>query len=214
VEDGEVEALFGLDPTPSELEALRGKIYESPVRCPAARQAAAMQAAVERVAAEQDSLGGIVEARAFGVPAGLGEPVFGKIGALIGQAVLSVGAVKGIEFGEGFRLAAIRGSAANDPFTRDARGQVVPATNRAGGMAGGISTGLPIVCRAAIKPTASIGAGQQTVDASGVPVRLSVQGRHDPCIALRIVPVIEHMINLVLVDLLLAHMARESFFKL
>jgi chorismate synthase len=145
---------------------------------------------------------------------GLGEPVFGKIGALIGQAVLSVGAVKGVEFGEGFRMAAMRGSAANDPFIRNARGQVVPATNRAGGMAGGISTGLPIVCRAVIKPTSSIGAEQQTVDARGEPVRLSVQGRHDPCIVLRIVPVIEHMINLVLVDLLLAHTARESFFKL
>jgi chorismate synthase len=81
-------------------------------------------------------------------------------------------------------------------------------------MAGGISTGLPIVCRAVIKPTASIGVEQQTVDARGEPIRLSVQGRHDPCIVLRIVPVIEHMINLALADLLLAHMARESFFKL
>lgn len=214
IEDGELEVLFGSEPKASELEALRGKIYESPVRCPVPGKAAAMRAALERVAAEQDSLGGIVEARAFGVPAGLGEPVFGKIGALIGQAVLSVGAVKGVEFGEGFRLAAMRGSAANDPFTRDARGQVLPASNRAGGMAGGITTGLPIVCRAVIKPTASIGVEQQTVDARGEPIRLSVQGRHDPCIVLRIVPVIEHMINLALADLLLAHMARESFFKL
>jgi chorismate synthase len=81
-------------------------------------------------------------------------------------------------------------------------------------MAGGISTGLPIVCRVAVKPTASIGAEQETVDARGRPVRLSVQGRHDPCIVPRAVPVIEHMINIVLVDLLLAHLARESFFKL
>jgi chorismate synthase len=212
--DGEVEALFAGEPTPSQLEQLRRSIYESPVRCPVAPQAAAMQAALERVAAEQDSLGGIVEARAFGVPPGLGEPVFGKLGALLGQAILSIGAVKGVEFGEGFRLAGMRGSAANDPFTRDARGEVVPASNRAGGMAGGISTGLPIVCRAAVKPTASIGARQETVDSRGEPLPLSVQGRHDPCIVLRIVPVIEHMINLVLADLWLAHRARESFFKL
>jgi chorismate synthase len=214
LEDREVEALFTAEPVPAELEALRRSIYESPVRCPVAVRAEAMREAVARVAAEQDSLGGIVEARAFGAPAGLGEPVFGKIGALIGQAVLSVGAVKGVEFGGGFALAEMHGSAANDPFTRNARGAVVPASNRGGGMAGGISTGLPIVCRVAVKPTASIGAAQETVDARGRPVRLSVQGRHDPCIVPRIVPVIEHMINLVLVDLLLAHMARESFFKL
>jgi chorismate synthase len=214
LEDREVEALFTAEPAPEELETLRRSIYESPVRCPVADRAEAMREAVERVAAEQDSLGGIVEARAFGAPAGLGEPVFGKLGALIGQAVLSVGAVKGVEFGGGFALAAMRGSAANDPFTRNARGEVVPASNRGGGMAGGISTGLPIVCRVAVKPASSIGAAQETVDARGRPVRLSVQGRHDPCIVPRVVPVIEHMINLVLVDLLLAHMARSSFFKL
>ncbi len=214
LEDREVEELFSGEMAPGELEALRQRTYESPVRCPIQGRAAAMREAVERVAAEKDSLGGIVEARAFGVPAGLGEPVFGKIGALIGQAVLSVGAVKGVEFGAGFALAGMRGSSANDPFIRSSGGNVVPASNRAGGMAGGISTGLPIVCRVAIKPTASIGAEQQTVDARGRPVRLSVQGRHDPCIVPRIVPVIEHMINIVLVDLLLAHMACNSFFEL
>jgi len=214
LEDREVESLFAPEPAPAELEALRRSIYGSPVRCPIEGRAEAMREAVERIAAEKDSLGGIVEVRAFGVPAGLGEPVFGKIGALIGQAVLSVGAVKGVEFGAGFGLAAMRGSSANDPFTRNAGGEVVPASNRAGGMAGGISTGLPIVCRVAVKPTASIGAEQETVDARGRPVRLSVQGRHDPCIVPRIVPVIEHMINIVLVDLLLAHVARDSFFRL
>jgi chorismate synthase len=169
-----------------------------------------MREAIRQAAAEQDSLGGIVEARAYGVPAGLGEPVFHKLGARIGQAVLSIGAVKGIEFGEGFRLAGWRGSQANDLFIRDPRGEVTPATNRAGGMAGGIATGLPVICRAAVKPTASIGRVQQTVDARGEPLALRIEGRHDPCIVLRVVPVIEHMINLVLLDLLLAQGALAS----
>jgi chorismate synthase len=146
----------------------------------------------------------VVEVRAYGLPAGLGEPVFHKLGARLGQAVLSVGAVKGIEFGEGFRLAGLRGSQANDLFARAADGGVAPATNRAGGMAGGISTGLPLVLRAVVKPTSSIGRRQETVDVRGRPVSLEVEGRHDPCIVLRVVPVIEHMVSLVLLDLWLA----------
>lgn len=200
----ELGELIGGEP-PSDPEALRARIYASPVRCPHPRAEPAMQEAIRRVAEDKDSLGGVVEVRAYGVPPGLGEPVFHKLGARIAQAVLSVGAVKGIEFGEGFRLAAMRGSQANDLFARDARGQVAPATNRAGGLAGGISTGLAIVCRAVVKPTSSIGRVQETVDARGQAVSLAVEGRHDPCIVLRVVPVIEHMVNLVLLDLLLAH---------
>ena len=202
--DAEVDELVGADP-PADPEALRERIYASPVRCPHPRGGPAIEEAIRRVSADKDSLGGIVEARAYGVPAGLGEPVFHKIGALLGQAVLSVGAVKGIEFGEGFRLAGLRGSLANDRFSANERGDVAPSTNRAGGMAGGISTGLTVVCRAVVKPTSSIGRAQSTVDARGRPVELVVEGRHDPCIALRVVPVIEHMVNLVLLDLLLAH---------
>ncbi len=183
---------------------IRKAIYSSRVRCPDPETAAAMEKAIAAAVEEQDSVGGIVEARAFGIPAGLGDPVFGKIEARIGQAVLSIGAVKGIEFGQGFELASSRGSQANDPFTADPDGRVVPAANRAGGMAGGISTGLPIVCRAAVKPTSSIGKSQNTVDTQGKPVELAVGGRHDPCIVIRLVPVVEHMINLVLIDLLLA----------
>jgi len=200
----EVGELTGGEP-PADPEALRERIYASPVRCPHPRAEAAMQEAIRKVAGEKDSLGGVVEVRAYGVPAGLGEPVFHKLGARLGQAVLSVGAVKGIEFGEGFRLAGLRGSQANDLFIRDPNGRVAPATNRSGGMAGGISTGQPLVCRAVVKPTSSIGRRQETVDASGRPVSLEVEGRHDPCIVLRVVPVIEHMVSLVLLDLLLAH---------
>jgi chorismate synthase len=137
--------------------------------------------------------------------------VFGKIDTRIAQAVMSLGAVKGIEFGAGFRLAEVRGSEANDRFTAGEDGQVLPETNRAGGMAGGISTGLPIVCRAVIKPTASIGKVQKTVDATGKPLDLSIEGRHDPCIVIRIVPVIEHMVNLVLLDLYLAQAAIQGW---
>jgi len=199
----EVGELTGGEP-PADPETLRERIYASPVRCPHPRAEMAMQEAIRGVSEQKDSLGGVVEVRAYGLPAGLGEPVFHKLGARLGQAVLSVGAVKGIEFGEGFRLAGLRGSQANDLFARGADGGVAPATNRAGGMAGGISTGLPLVLRAVVKPTSSIGRRQETVDASGRPVSLEVEGRHDPCIVLRVVPVIEHMVSLVLLDLWLA----------
>lgn len=204
----ELEELFR--GAPADLPALRERIYASAVRCPHPRAEEAMQELLRQASAEKDSLGGIVEARAYGLPPGLGEPVFHKLGARVGQAVLSIGAVKGIEFGLGFRLAGLRGSQANDPFTRGARGEPVPATNNAGGLAGGISTGLPLICRAAVKPTASIGRPQRTVDIHGQPLDLVVEGRHDPCIVPRVVPVVEHMINLALVDLLLAQGAQRS----
>jgi chorismate synthase len=190
-----------------QIEDLRARIYSSKVRCPDRKTTAAMEQEIQAAEQEQDSVGGIVEVRAYGVPAGLGDPVFGKIDARLAQAVLSLGAVKGIEFGSGFRLADMRGSQANDRFIKGPGDTVVPESNRAGGMAGGISTGLPIIFRAAIKPTASIAQVQKTVDAAGKPVDLTVEGRHDPCIVIRIVPVIEHMVNLVLIDLLLAQQA-------
>ena len=194
-----------------QVDELRSRIYESKVRCPHGDTGAAMEEVIQKAADQQDSVGGIVEVRAYGVPTGLGDPVFGKIDARIAQAVLSLGAVKGIEFGTGFRLAEMRGSEANDRFTASADGEVLPETNRAGGVAGGISTGLPIVCRAVVKPTASIGKVQKTVDAAGKPVDLRIEGRHDPCIVIRIVPVIEHMLNLVLLDLYLAQAAIQGW---
>jgi len=189
------------------LSRIRRDIYASQVRCPHPQTAEAMEQAIRSAAEEHDSVGGIVEVRAYGVPAGLGDPVFGKIDALIGQALLSLGAVKGVEFGEGFGLASLRGSQANDAFTNTSQGAVVPASNRAGGLAGGISTGCPIVCRAAVKPTASIAKAQSTVDADGKAIELSIEGRHDPCIVIRLVPVAEHMVNLVLLDCFLAQRA-------
>jgi chorismate synthase len=194
-----------------QVARLRASIYGSKVRCSQPRTAKAMEEAIKQAGEEQDSVGGIVEVRAYGVPAGLGDPVFGKIDARIAQAVLSLGAVKGIEFGEGFRLAEMRGSRSNDLFTNTSDGTVIPATNRAGGMAGGISTGSPIICRVAVKPTASIGKIQNTVDAEGRPTELTIEGRHDPCIVIRLVPVVEHMVNLVLIDLYLSQQAQQGW---
>ena len=205
VEDPFREGFAGLE----ELRRERRRIYGSETRCPEEEAGGRMAAAVREAAAEGDSVGGIVEVQAHGLPAGLGEPVFGKLDALVAQAFLSVGAVKGVEFGAGFRLAQMRGSEANDPFTLR-EGRVAPATNRAGGVLGGISTGLPLIVRAAVKPTASIRAQQETVDREGRPIELSIEGRHDPCIVVRIIPVLEHMLNLVLIDLLLAQRVIEG----
>jgi chorismate synthase len=208
---GDESGAVAAGPKAERVTALRSSIYGSKVRCPHAETAAGMERAIQAAADEKDSVGGIVEVRAYGVPPGLGDPVFGKIDARIAQAVISLGAVKGIEFGEGFRLAEMRGSEANDRFTTGSDGQVLPETNRAGGIAGGISTGLPIICRAVVKPTASIGRVQKSVDAAGKPIDLTIEGRHDPCIVIRIVPVIEHMVNLVLLDLYLAQAAIQGW---
>jgi chorismate synthase len=210
-EPGIGDAVPAVSVDTGRLEDLRAAIYQSKVRCPHEKTAAAMAQAVQQAGEEQDSVGGIVEVHAHGVTAGLGDPVFGKIDARLAHAVLSLGAVKGIEFGRGFRLAEMRGSQANDRFIKGTDGTVVPESNRAGGVAGGISTGLPIVFRAAVKPTASIAQVQKTVDATGKAVDLTIEGRHDPCIVIRIVPVIEHMVNLVLIDLMLAQQALHGW---
>jgi chorismate synthase len=159
-----------------------------------------MAAAIGKAAAAGDSLGGTITCVVSGVPAGWGEPVFGKTHALLGGAMLSIPAAKGFEIGSGFAGAGMRGSEHNDPFeSRD--GKLVPASNRAGGVLGGITSGAPIVFRVAFKPVASIARPQATVDYDGKPVVLEVGGRHDPCVLPRAVPVVESMAALVLADL-------------
>jgi len=139
-----------------------------------------------------DSVGGVIECVCEGVPAGLGEPMFGGMENRIAQVVFGIPAVKGVEFGAGFAAAGLRGSENNDPYYYDASGAVRTKTNNAGGILGGITTGEPIVFRAAFKPTPSIGIEQDSVDlVSGENVKLSVKGRHDPCIVPRAVPVVE-----------------------
>jgi len=150
---------------------------------------------VEAAQAEGDSVGGLIELVIQGAPAGLGDPVFDKLDASLGGAVLSIGAVKGVEFGQGFDLAARRGSEANDQMS--AQGFV---SNRCGGILGGISTGQPIVIRLAVKPTSSIARSQKTVDLEGREQTIQVKGRHDPCLCPRIGPVAEAMAALVLAD--------------
>ena len=153
---------------------------------------------LDQARADGDSLGGIVECRATGVPAGLGEPFFDSLESLISAAVFAVPAVKGIEFGAGFAAARMRGSAVNDPIL-DAAGRT--ATNHSGGINGGISNGNDIVFRVAIKPTSSIGLPQRTVDLrTGEPAEIRVGGRHDVCIALRAPVVIEAATAIVLAD--------------
>jgi chorismate synthase len=182
----------------TDLEA----IEKNAARCPDPEAAEKMIALIRRMRDEKDSVGGIVECVATGVPAGLGEPVFDKLDAELAKAALSLGAVKGIEFGTGFAAAAMRGSEHNDPITPEGF-----TTNHAGGILGGISNGADIVFRVVIKPTSSIAREQQSVDIHGKPVVVVTEGRHDPCICPRIVPVIEAMTALTLVDFLLRQRA-------
>ena len=186
------------------LHACHPDSYPGPVPCPRPDAARAMEEEIRQARSDGDSLGGVVRCLVIGVPAGLGDPVFDKLHALLGHAMLSIGAVRGVEFGMGFAAARMRGSEHNDPFETDPQGHTRPASNRAGGIQGGISTGLTIDFRVAVKPTASIALPQQTVDLDGRPEVLRTRGRHDPCIALRIPPVVEAMTCLVLLDLLIA----------
>ena len=165
------------------------------LNCPDREAAASMVRLIETVRKENDSIGGVIECIVRGAPVGLGEPVFGKLDALLAHAILSIGAVKGIQFGSGFALSAMRGSQANDQRTKDGFEQ--PQR----GILGGISSGQEIVFQAAIKPTSSIGVEQRTVDKEGNDVKLTVAGRHDPCICARAVVVIEAMTAITLLDL-------------
>lgn len=179
------------------------EIERNIMRCPDAAVAADMVALVEAARHQLDSLGGIVEVRARGVPAGLGEPVFDKLEALIGHAMFSIPAVKAVEIGAGIQVADLRGSQNNDPFMRRADGTIGTSTNHAGGILGGISNGEEIVVRLTAKPPASIAQEQQTVNQAGEPTTIVVKGRHDPTVLPRLVPVAEAMLALVLVDCVL-----------
>lgn len=163
---------------------------------------ASMRDAVERARQELDSVGGVVECAAVGLPVGLGSPMFDGVENVIASILFGIPAVKGVEFGDGFGAATLRGSQHNDPYRMDG-GRVVTETNHAGGILGGITTGMPLLVRAAIKPTPSIAQTQRTVNLStGVDAQLSIQGRHDPCIVPRAVPVVESAVALALLNLM------------
>ncbi|PID94096.1 MAG: chorismate synthase [Bacteroidetes bacterium] len=177
------------------------EIEASAVRCPDSATSQAMEALLDQVAREGDSVGGVVTCVVKHCPVGVGEPVFAKLDGVIAQAVMSIPAIKGVEMGRGFAAAAMRGSEHNDPFQYD-RGKISPVTNNAGGVAGGIATGEDIVLRAAVKPVSSIKKPQHTVDHDGKAVDLAIKGRHDVCVAPRVVPVVEAMVSLAVADLL------------
>ncbi len=182
------------------LTVTRERVDALPVRCPDPAAAAAMQREIEAALAERDSVGGCITCVCRGVPAGWGEPVFGKLEALLAQAMLSIPACKGFEVGGGFALARCRGSAVNDRFRADTGNRLGTVSNHSGGIQGGISNGQPILFRVVFKPAATIGRVQETVDYAGNPVRFECVGRHDPCVLPRAVPVVEAMAQLVLAD--------------
>lgn len=171
------------------------QIEANPMRAADADAAAEMIRRVKAAREQNDSVGGVVECRVSGVDAGLGDPVFDKLDAELAKAMLSIGATKGIEFGAGFAAADMSGSEHNDEMNADGF-----VTNHAGGVLGGISTGAHIVFRIAVKPTSSIAKAQRTVDRDGAETTVCTEGRHDPCICPRIVPVVEAMTALVLED--------------
>jgi chorismate synthase len=187
----------------SDLSELRAKAESNPVRCPDHDAAGRMLLLLNQVKMEGDSLGGLVHIVAKGVPAGLGEPVFDKLDADLAKALMSLGAVKAVEIGAGMDSARLRGSQMNDPLIFR-EGMVDFETNNAGGILGGISTGAPILCRIAVKPTPSISRRQRTVDLeANRNAEIEIKGRHDPAIPPRIVPVAESMVAIVLSDHLL-----------
>jgi chorismate synthase len=183
------------------------EIENNIMRCPDPAVAEQMIAYVDQARRDLDSLGGVVEVRARGVPAGLGEPVFDKLDALIGHAMFSIPAVKAVEIGSGIEAGNARGSQNNDPFIQRADGSIGTSSNHAGGILGGISSSEEIVVRLTAKPPASIAQAQTTVDQAGEPATIVVKGRHDPTVLPRLVPVAEAMLALVLVDCVLQQRA-------
>ncbi|HVS62358.1 MAG TPA: chorismate synthase [Thermoanaerobaculia bacterium] len=191
---------------PRPEEVTLEQVEATPVRCPDPAIAARMIELIERVRAERDSIGGVSEVVAVGVPAGWGEPVFDKLKADLAKALFSLPAVLGVEYGSGFAAARLRGSENNDPMTM-AGDRVATSSNRHGGMLGGISSGMPIVLRCAVKPTSSLPREQETVTREGAATTVATRGRHDPCLLPRFVPMAEAMVALVLADHCLRHRA-------
>ena len=181
------------------------EIFQNKLYMPSNQRAAEASSYLEAMMKNLDSCGGVIECRVTGLPAGIGEPVFEKLDACLGKALLSIGAVKAVEFGDGIKAARLNGSQNNDAFFME-NGTVKKKTNHAGGILGGMSDGDTLVMRASVKPTPSIAQPQQTVTENGEDTELVIHGRHDPIIVPRAVVVVESMAALTLVDLLLQNM--------
>jgi len=190
----------GIKAQPKELDEVRQNTDQNPLKCADLEAAKQMAQAIEKARKAGDSLGGIVEGLALNVPVGLGEPVFDTLEGDLAKALFAIPAVKGVEFGSGFAAAQKRGSKNNDPFAIKS-GKIITKTNNAGGILGGISNGMPIMVRVAIKPTPSIARKQKTVNLKTMEIAdLTVKGRHDICIVPRAVPVVEAMMAVTLGD--------------
>lgn len=193
---------------PSDISELKAVTFASPVFCPDAQAGEAMMQKIEEAKIAGDSLGGLVGFLAEGLPAGLGNPIYEKLEANLAKAMMSLPASKGFEIGQGFQASRMTGSSHNDLFTNSSKkadGTIETATNHAGGTLGGISTGMPLYGRVAFKPTSSIKASQSSLTLQGEPTifQLPEGSRHDPCVAIRAVPLVEAMVALVLADALL-----------
>jgi chorismate synthase len=181
-------------------ENIRKNVYKNSVRCADPETADAMETEILRVMRERDSVGGVVECIAMGVPEGLGNPIFDSLDADLAKILFNIPAVKGVEFGAGFNAASLKGSENNDPFAIE-KGRVITLTNNAGGILGGLSSGMPVVARIAFKPTPSIAKKQKTIDlVQKRETEIMLSGRHDPCIVPRAVPIVESCVATVLVD--------------
>lgn len=195
--------------TVSEDQYHFAEIHENPLYMPNNACAEEAAAYLDLMMRQTDSAGGVIECIVRGLPAGIGEPVFDKLDALLSRAIVSIGAVKAVEFGAGTKAALSNGSRNNDPFYIDETGQVRKKSNCAGGILGGISDGSDLVLRAYVKPTASIAIPQQTVTDEGEDTEIVIKGRHDPIIVPRAVVVVESMTAITLVDLLLQNMSSQ-----
>lgn len=205
-----VESVAEIAMPPCETFFPQSEIERVPVRCPHAEIAEKMETRIKTARADGDSVGGTIRCKIRGVPAGLGEPVFDRLEADLAKAMLCIPATKGFEIGSGFAGTRLCGSEHNDAFEmRD--GKIRTATNRSGGVQGGISNGEEINFRVAFKPTPTIAKKQASVDASGTPCEVVGHGRHDPCVLPRAVPVVEAMAALVLADHLLRQRAQRVF---
>lgn len=188
----------------SPLRFDKSQIFENPLHMPDAEAAREAALYLDTLIKKGDSCGGIIECVVRNLFPGIGEPVFEKLDANLGKAILSIGAVKGVEIGDGFAAAKSTGSANNDPYTRSADGDIIKLTNHSGGILGGISDGSDLILRAAIKPTSSIAMQQDTVTKDGQGIQVRIKGRHDPVIVPRAVVVVEAMAAITILDLLLA----------